>query len=99
MNRKIKFQSVFDQPVQPLAHLFTPPGSNGPIVNRAAFIRYNQVLVNANYFTVAFAAFAGSVRIVKTEKVRRRFLKTNTVQFKAVTEKMRISSFFHKTIT
>src|SRR4051812_127448 len=78
---------MLDQLIIPLAHLFTAPGGYSALVNSFALIGDNQILINANHFTIPLTALTGPVWIVKAEKVGRRLFKTDTIQLKPVAKK------------
>src|SRR5690606_18730519 len=84
MDRKIKLQRIFDEFVQPFAHLFAAPWCNGSVVYRLTFVRDDEVWVNTDNFTIALAAFTRSIGIVEAEKVRRWLFKGHPIQFKLV---------------
>ena len=75
------------QLIVPFAHLLAAPWGYSALVNGFTLIGDNQVLVNANYLTVALATLTGPVRIIKTEEVWRRFFKADIIQFKPVAKK------------
>src|SRR5690554_378243 len=84
VNGKIKLDPVFHKRFQPFASGFTPPGSNGTLIDRKTFVRNHQVGIQAQHRSKSLACPTGFIRIVEAEKIYGRQLKDHSVQFETV---------------
>ncbi|MNL06008.1 hypothetical protein D3C87_1266290 [compost metagenome] len=95
MDREIKLIGISNQVIQPFAHLLPPPRGDGIVVYTFAFIRNNQIFINTDDTSVAFAPFTGTIRVVKAKEIRRWLFKADAVQFKPVAEMAELIFMFY----
>ena len=79
MNREIIAGTADDEVFQPFAHHFAFPTDHGAFVNRKAFIRYDQILVDSQHFPEAFTHRTSTQRVVEAEHHVGRFDKGHAV--------------------
>ena len=90
VNREVEQVSIIYKLLLPLLHRSTAPARNGIFVYGFALVGNNQILVNADNFTVAFAYGAGSERIVEAEQMLGGLLEFDAVGLELCRETTRV---------
>ena len=74
----------FDEMFSPPVHFLSLPRGHSTVKNAQTFIWNHKVRVNAQDLGIALAKWAGAIRIVEGKKIRNRFFKTYSIQFKKI---------------
>src|SRR5690606_10280758 len=69
MYRKIKFQRIAHQLIQPSTHFFSAPRCYSSVIHRLALVRDNQIRVYTDDLSISFTTLACPKGIIETEKI------------------------------
>ena len=83
VDRKAEQVGVGHQPLLPEPHGFAPPAGHGVFVDGLALVGDDQVLVDADYLAIPFAARARSERVIEAEQVLGGRLEKDAVRLEA----------------
>ena len=85
-DREVVGRCFLEEFVQPFSHLLSPPAHHGTVVHTQGTVRDDQVLVDSDYLSKAFADRAGSHRRVEGKHLVGRFAEGHSVGFELGTE-------------